>query len=103
MIRQNFSRNDSMTQNKKSSFIVKNDKGLHTRPSTEIVKCASKFKSDIKLKYRKHVVNAKSILGILILEARRGSKITVTASGEDADEAVSALVDLAGNKFHIKY
>jgi phosphocarrier protein HPr len=87
----------------KGIFIVRNDRGLHTRPSTEIVKCASSFKSDIKLSYQKMNANAKSLLGILMLAAAKGARVSVTASGEDADEAVSTLLDLAKKQFNIKY
>ncbi|MEC7839319.1 MAG: HPr family phosphocarrier protein [Chlamydiota bacterium] len=84
-------------------FVVKNDRGLHTRPSTEIVKCATKYKSDITLTYKKTTVNARSILGVLMLAAEKGSRITVTAEGPDAEEAVKAFKGLAANCFHIKY
>lgn len=87
----------------KGIFIVKNDRGLHTRPSTEIVKCASSFKSEITLIYKKTNVNARSILGILMLAAEKGSKITVLADGEDANEAVEALIGLASSSFNLKY
>lgn len=87
----------------KGTFVVKNDRGLHTRPSTEIVKCASTFKSDVRLSYKKMEVNAKSILGILMLAATRGTKIQVTAFGEDAEEVVASLIELAKNQFNIKY
>lgn len=88
---------------KKGSFVVLNEKGLHTRPSTELVKCAANFGSEIHLSYRNYVVNAKSILGILMLAAEKGAKILVEAAGEDAEDAVSAIEELAGSKFHIKY
>lgn len=84
-------------------FTIKNIRGLHTRPSTEIVKCASKFKSHIQLKYKKTTVNARSLLGILMLAAEKGSKITVTSVGEDAQEAIDALTALAEVSFHMKY
>jgi phosphocarrier protein len=87
----------------KDSFVVMNDKGLHTRPATELVKCTSTFKSNITLIYQDLTVNAKSLLGILMLAASRGSKIRVEAEGEDADLAVKALIELASNKFYINY
>lgn len=87
----------------KGVFIVRNERGLHTRPSTEIVKCAAAFKSDVRLTYQKTEVNAKSLLGILMLAATRGSRIAVTAEGDDAQQAVDTLVDLARNKFNISY
>lgn len=97
------------TENRKSNgrakgfFIVINDKGLHTRPSTELVKCASRYKAKINLTHQDLVVNAKSLLGILTLAATRGSRIKVEACGDDAEEAVNGLIELARNKFHINY
>ena len=87
----------------KGSFSIGNDRGLHTRPSMEIVKCATGFKSEISLTYQGNQVNAKSILGILMLAAGKGAKIQIEAIGEDAEEAVSVLVKLARNNFNIKY
>jgi phosphocarrier protein len=87
----------------KGTFIVGNDRGLHTRPSTEIVKCATAFKSEVILAYQKNRVNAKSILGILMLAAAKGAKITIEAIGVDSEEAVSSLIMLAGKNFNIHY
>jgi phosphocarrier protein len=95
---------NQMKQSKaKGIFVVANDRGLHTRPSTEIVKCASGFKSEVKLTYHKCCVSAKSLLGILMLAAEKGSKIRIEAIGEDAEEAVASLLKLAGCNFNIKY
>ena len=80
-----------------------NDKGLHTRPSTELVKCAAHFNAQIQLSYRGYVVNAKSLLGILMLAAERGAKIGIEAIGEDAEKAVRAILTLSQNKFNIRY
>ena len=87
----------------RDSFIVVNEKGLHTRPSTELVKCAARFKSQVMLLYQSQIVNAKSLLGILMLAAARGAKIRVEAEGEDAELAVNSILQLARNKFYIKY
>ncbi|MEL7431083.1 MAG: HPr family phosphocarrier protein [Chlamydiota bacterium] len=84
-------------------FVVKNGSGLHTRPSTELVKCAANFRSEITLHYKDCSVNAKSLLGILMLAAEKGAKIRVEAYGEDAREAVESLLVLAGEQFKIKY
>jgi phosphocarrier protein HPr len=94
---------NTKTSKAKGVFIVKNDRGLHTRPSAEIVKCASSFKSDVNLIYQKTEVNAKSILGILMLAAGKGSKIKIVANGSDAKEAVEGLLDLAERNFYIQY
>lgn len=87
----------------RGSFVVINDKGLHTRPSTELVKCATSFRSQVNLIYQDFVVNAKSLLGILTLAATRGSRIDIEATGEDAEEAVQTIIELARNKFYIHY
>ena len=87
----------------KKSFVIINEKGLHTRPATELVKCATKFRADIKLSFQDLTINAKSLLGILMLAAARGAKIRIEAEGEDAEEAVNAIVELAKEKFYIKY
>ena len=92
-----------MNKKYKDSFTVVNEKGLHTRPSTELVKCAATFKSQVMLIYQEYTVNAKSLLGILMLAASRGAKIQVVAEGEDAELAVKSLLNLARNKFNIKY
>lgn len=84
-------------------FVVGNDRGLHTRPSTEIVKHAAKFKSDIFLHCQKNKANAKSLLGILMLAAPKGAKIEVKASGIDAQQAIDVLLELARKNFNIHY
>jgi phosphocarrier protein len=91
------------SEKSKGSFVIINEKGLHTRPSTELVKCASSFKAQIRLTCVEETVNAKSLLGILMLAAPRGSKIDIEATGEDAEEAVETILRLAQNKFNIKY
>lgn len=85
------------------TLVIKNDRGLHTRPSTEVVKCSASFKSDIRLTYKKTTVNARSLLGILMLAAEKGAKIKITAQGDDAEEAVNALLSLGDRCFNIKY
>ena len=64
---------------------------------------AIKNQSQVNLKYQKEIVNAKSLLGILMLAAERGSKIDVEAEGEDAENAVASILDLAKNRFNIRY
>lgn len=92
-----------MKKKVKAVFVVLNDKGLHTRPSTELVKCAANFTSTLQLSYKNYVVNAKSLLGILMLAAERGAKIGIEAEGEDAELAIAAIIQLAKNRFNIKY
>lgn len=87
----------------KGRFVVINRRGLHTRPATELVKCAASFESDINLRYKGYKVNGKSLIGILMLSAGRGSKVKVEAMGRDAREAVEAILDLAKSEFNICY
>ncbi len=87
----------------KGKFKVRNDKGLHSIPSTEIVKCATSFKSQVFLIYQKQAVNAKSLLSILMLAASKGANICVEAKGVDAEEAVTTIINLANNKFYLNY
>ncbi len=85
------------------SFIVLNDKGLHTRPCTELVKCAAEFDAQVTLSYNNYAVNAKSILGLLMLAAGKGAEVKVEAEGEEAEQVVEALLRLAKNRFNMKY
>ena len=87
----------------KGIFVVGNDKGLHTRPSTELVKLAATYKADVKLIYQKNEVNAKSLLGILMLAAAKGSRINIEATGEDAQDAVDGILKLAKSNFNMRY
>lgn len=87
----------------KGVLTINNDRGLHSRPSTELVKCALQFKSEIKLYYQANLVDGKSLLEILMLAAGKGSKIEIEATGIDAEEAVAAIIQLAANNFNTKY
>ncbi len=87
----------------KAILTVLNDRGLHTRPSTELVKCAAGFNAQVLLTYKENQVNAKSLLGILLLAAERGAKITVEAEGPEAEQCIAALLKLAASRFYIKY
>ena len=78
---------------------VKNRLGLHTRPATLIVKLLQNTKCDVSFTHRKETVNAKSILSLLMLAARKNSKITITAEGEDAEKTVEQLVEVFENQF----
>jgi phosphocarrier protein HPr len=78
---------------------IVNANGLHARPAAEVVKVASKFKSDITMIRDDLEVNAKSIMGVMMLAAEFGSELTVRATGPDAEEAVMALAMLIMNKF----
>jgi phosphocarrier protein len=73
--------------------------GLHTRPATAIVKLLQSCQSDVSFTYKKETINAKSILSILMLAARRNTTITITVRGSDAPETMEKLVSAFDNKF----
>jgi phosphocarrier protein HPr len=73
--------------------------GLHARPAARVVQTASQFKSEIRLKRDDLEVNAKSIMGVMMLAAEMGSKILIRAQGEDETRALEALVKLFEDKF----
>ncbi len=75
-------------------FKIKNKLGIHARPAGQLVKTASKFKSSIYISKNGNEVNAKSIMGVLMLEAGYGSEVVVRAEGEDEDAAIEAIKEL---------
>ena len=78
---------------------IKNKLGLHARAAAKLVHVAARFKSDIKIRKGDEDVDAKSILGILLLAAGKGTVITVRADGEDETAAVEAIEKLIDGKF----
>lgn len=78
----------------KKEIEVVNKLGLHARPATMLVKTASSFKSKITIKKDELSVDAKSIMGVLILAAQKGSKLILEVDGVDENEAVEAVADL---------
>ena len=78
---------------------VINKLGLHARPAMMLVKTASQFQSDIKIIKDNMTVNAKSIMGVLVLAAEKGSKLKIVAEGPDENEAVEALAKLFADGF----
>lgn len=78
---------------------VKNKMGLHTRPATTIVKLLQKVRSKVEFSYKYETINARSILGILMLAAKKNSSITITCEGEDAEHVMKELICAFDNKF----
>ncbi len=76
------------------TFTIRNKLGLHARAASLFVQLANKFSSDILVQKNDQEVNGKSIMGILILAAAQGTRITVKVSGDDADRAIDALGEL---------
>ena len=80
-------------------LVVSNENGIHARPAAMFVKVSNRFKSEIFVKKDGERVNGKSIMGIMMLAAEFGSTLMITAIGDDAEEAVSALEKLFLSKF----
>ena len=76
-----------------------NKLGLHARAAAKLTQLAGRFKSDIWLSRNGQRVNAKSIMGVMMLAASKGSSIRIETSGEDENEALQALLDLIRNCF----
>lgn len=78
---------------------IVNKLGLHARAAAKLVECAKRFQSDVTISLDGEVVDAKSILGILMLAAARGTSIIVAAEGEDEKDAVNAIEELIADRF----
>ena len=78
---------------------IQNAAGLHARAAAKLVQLSEKFRSDLKLTRGKSSANLKSIMGVMMLAAACGARVTVEARGADAKKAVDAVVRLIENKF----
>jgi len=78
---------------------IVNKLGIHARPATSFVQLAEKFKSNIIVEKDGFEVNGKSILGMMMLVAPKGTKIKIKADGPDEKEALEALVKLVEEGF----
>ena len=76
-----------------------NKLGLHARASAKLTQLASSFPCEVWLERNGRRVNAKSIMGVMMLAAAKGSTITIDTEGDDADTALKALKDLIADKF----
>lgn len=79
-------------------FKISNQYGIHARPAALFVKTASRFDAEINVEKDGNVVSGKSIMGLMTLEAARGSVLRVTAEGADGEEALDHLEDLVVNR-----
>lgn len=78
---------------------VKNEGGLHARPSSVLVKVASKFQSDFFIRMYGYKVNGKSILGVMTLAAECGAEMELIVDGPDEEDAIRELIELFENEF----
>jgi len=84
-------------QNKTVTIV--NKLGLHARAAAKFVTLASSFASDVRLARNGQEVNGKSIMGVMMLAASRGSDITLIASGDDESQAIDKLSELVEQRF----
>ncbi len=80
-------------------IVITNKLGLHARASAKLTQLASRFTSDIHITRADKRVNAKSIMGVMMLAAGKGSTVTIDAEGPDAEEALVAIEALFNDKF----
>lgn len=80
-------------------FEIINKLGMHARAATKLVQTASRFHSEVQIEKDGHVANAKSVMGVLLLCGHQGSTVTISAKGDDADEAIRALGSLIADRF----
>jgi phosphocarrier protein HPr len=85
--------------NAEGTFEIVNELGLHARAATKFVQTANKFKCDVDVEKDGQVVNGKSIMGVLMLVAAKGTSIVVRGRGADAEACVDALGELVRGRF----
>ena len=81
------------------NILIINKLGLHARASAKLTQLASSFKCDVMLSRNNRRVNAKSIMGVMMLAAAKGTTIGIETNGADEDEAMQALVKLINDYF----
>jgi phosphocarrier protein len=79
---------------------IQNLKGLHARAAASFVKKASEFEAQITVQKDENIVSGRSIMGLMMLAASKGSKILITAEGKDEQEAIMALEELINDRFN---
>jgi phosphocarrier protein HPr len=80
-------------------LVVQNKLGIHARPAAMIVRITNKFKSEVFVEKDEEQVNGKSIMGLMMLAAGKGSKVKFLATGEDAPQMLAELEALFARKF----
>jgi len=79
--------------------LIINKLGLHARASAKLTQLASSFKCEVMLSRNQRRVNAKSIMGVMMLAAAKGTTISIETSGEDEADAMQAILNLVNNQF----
>ena len=79
---------------------LKNKLGLHARPAAHLVRLAAQYKSNVVLVKDDARIDAKSIMGVMMLAAEKGASLTIECQGEDEEELLAKLVQLVEDKFY---
>lgn len=83
----------------KTTITISNKLGLHARAAAKFVAQASKFLSELQVKKQNQTVNGKSIMGVMMLAANKGTELELIFDGNDEEEMRDAMVALIDNKF----
>lgn len=83
----------------RQTVVVTNPQGIHIRPAEQLARLAEQFNSEITITHETYRVDAKSIMHVMTLAARQGVELTLEARGDDAQEAIDAIVRLVENDF----
>ena len=83
----------------KAEAEILNQLGLHARASAKLTQLAGSFPCEVWMERNKRRINAKSIMGVMMLAAGKGSKVTIETNGERAEEALQAMLALIADKF----
>jgi phosphocarrier protein len=84
---------------KKTTVTISNKLGLHARASAKLTKLAGGFAADVHMSRSGRRINAKSIMGVMMLAAGMGSEVEIEADGADEEQALDAIVALIGDRF----
>ncbi|AEV25152.1 MULTISPECIES: HPr family phosphocarrier protein [Azospira] len=88
-----------MSQTCRADAEITNKLGLHARASAKLTQLAGRFKSEVWMERNGRRINAKSIMGVMMLAAGKGSTVSVETSGPDAEQALQELLALIADKF----
>jgi phosphocarrier protein HPr len=83
----------------RGTFLVKNKLGLHARAAAKLTQLASRYPCDVSAGNEDQMVNAKSVMGLLLLCGAKGTSLVVEADGESAEDAVKAIGELIDGRF----
>jgi phosphocarrier protein HPr len=93
-------RSASAGQKLEKEIMIINRLGLHARPAAMFVRIASRYRSEVWVEKEGEQINGKSIMGLMMLAAGQGSKLTIRCEGADADKVMEELEELIQKKFN---